>query len=187
MEHSQTQTQSHDPSSHNHLVRTETLASLADLGVTEDIPPLDFNFPEAGRRTDPEFPEEYTLETATGIVPEHLVQQIRSHATAVTQHRPSSSIHGQSPAELEKGEQPREFVTFTINDPENPQNWSNLFRWTVTILVSFLVVCIAFGSSIVTGGLGLIEAKYNVSLEVAILTCSIMVLGFAVGPLLWSP
>jgi len=55
------------------------------------------------------------------------------------------------------------------------------------LVASMLVVCIAYGSSIVTGGLGLIEDKYNVSLEVAILTCSIMVCGFAVGPLLWSP
>lgn len=55
------------------------------------------------------------------------------------------------------------------------------------MMASMLVVCIAFGSSIVTGGLGLIEEKYHVSQEVAILTCSIMVCGFAVGPLLWSP
>ncbi|PLB46478.1 MFS general substrate transporter [Aspergillus steynii IBT 23096] len=55
------------------------------------------------------------------------------------------------------------------------------------MVASALVVCIAYGSSIVTGGLGLIQEKYNVSLEVAILTCSIMVCGFAVGPLLWSP
>jgi multidrug resistance protein len=78
-------------------------------------------------------------------------------------------------------------VTFTIGDPENPQNWSRLYRWYITLVASILVLCIAFGSSIVTGGLGLIEEKYNVSLEVAILTCSIMVCGFAVGPLLWSP
>jgi multidrug resistance protein len=78
-------------------------------------------------------------------------------------------------------------VTFTFADPENPKNWSRLYRWYITLVASILVVCIAFGSSIVTGGLGLIEEKYGVSLEVAILTCSIMVCGFAVGPLLWSP
>lgn len=57
----------------------------------------------------------------------------------------------------------------------------------VTILVSMLVVCVAFGSCCVTGGLGLVEHRYNVSLEIAILSCSLMVLGFAVGPLVWSP
>lgn len=57
----------------------------------------------------------------------------------------------------------------------------------ITIFVSILIVAVAFGSSCVTGGLGLIEDKYNVSVEVAILTCSIMVAGFAVGPLAWSP
>lgn len=54
-------------------------------------------------------------------------------------------------------------------------------------MVSLLVIAVAFGSSCVTGGLGLVEEKYNVSQEVAILTCSIMVIGFAVGPLIWSP
>ena len=61
------------------------------------------------------------------------------------------------------------------------------YKWYITLVASALVVCIAYGSSYVTGGLGLVEDQYNVSLEVAILTCSIMVCGFAVGPLLWSP
>ncbi|KAJ5573329.1 polyamine transporter 3 [Penicillium hetheringtonii] len=92
-----------------------------------------------------------------------------------------------SPADVEKGGQPVDFVTFTIGDPDNPHNWSRLYRWYVTIVVSVLVVCVAYGSAIVTGGLGLIEKKYHVSLEVATLTVSVMVCGFAVGPLLWSP
>jgi multidrug resistance protein len=78
-------------------------------------------------------------------------------------------------------------VNFTKTGPENPHNWSRTFRWYISLVASLLVGCAAFGSSIVVGGLGLIEDKYNVSLEVGILTCSIMVCGFAEGPLLWSP
>ncbi|GME99929.1 unnamed protein product [Ambrosiozyma monospora] len=80
-----------------------------------------------------------------------------------------------------------ELVTFTINDPTNPHNWASWKRWTYTILLSLLVVCVAFGSSVVTGGLGLMSDKYHVSTEVSILSCSLMVLGFSVGPLIWSP
>ncbi|KAJ9615270.1 spermine transporter [Cladophialophora chaetospira] len=166
------------------LYRTETRATLQELGVSESSPRIDTNYPELNRPEDPIFPEEYTLETATGLVPQATLEQIRTRATVSTRHTNNSPD-----PDLEKqgSDAPVEFVTFTIGDAENPHNWSRLFRWYITMVASALVVCIAFGSSVVTGGLGLIEEKYNVSLEVAILTCSIMVLGFAVGPLLWSP
>jgi multidrug resistance protein len=158
------------------------------LGVSETPPRLDINYPEVGRQEDPLFPEEYTLETATGLVPQKTLEELRSRSSVATLRR-RRRLSFASDQDLEKkgAEEPSEFVTFTIGDPENPHNWSRLFRWYITLVVSILVVCIAFGSSTVTGGLGLIEDKYNVSLEVAILTCSIMVFGFAVGPLLWSP
>jgi multidrug resistance protein len=181
-----------EPAPHHNLNlqlhRTETRQTLYDLGVSENSPRLDINYPEVGRQEDPLFPEEYTLETATGLVPQKTLEQLRSRTSVATSRR-SRRLSFASDQDLEKkeAEEPSEFVTFTIGDPENPHNWSRLFRWYVTLVASILVVCIAFGSSIVTGGLGLIEDKYNVSLEVAILTCSIMVFGFAVGPLLWSP
>jgi len=165
------------------LYKTETRATLQNIGVSENPPPIDVNYPEVGRTGQPLFPEEYTIETVTGLVPQRTLEQIRSSA-----ERPSSSSdEEQEDPEKKAGEASVDFVTFTIADPENPHNWSNAYRWYITLMASMLVVCIAFGSSIVTGGLGLIEEKYNVSLEVAILTCSIMVCGFAVGPLLWSP
>ncbi|PLN86536.1 putative MFS multidrug transporter [Aspergillus taichungensis] len=157
------------------LHRTETRQSLSEKGVPETPPPLDYNYPEAGRDDYPIFPEEYTLETDTGLVPERTLTEIRSR------------VPTRRPSDIEKIPEEAEFVTFTTNDPGNPLNWSRLYRWYITMVASGLVVCVAYGSSIVTGGLGLIEEKYGVSEEVAILTCSIMVCGFAVGPLLWSP
>jgi hypothetical protein len=178
------QASSNEPS--GYLLRTETRQSLRDLGVSENIPLPDSNYPEVGRETEPVFPEEYTLETSTGLVGEQTLRSIRSTASTAVSRR-----HTRQPTipeeNIEKATEPFEFVTFKIGDSENPLNWPSLYRWYITIVVSILVVCISFGSSIVTGGLGLVEEKYNVSLEVAILTCSIMVLGFAVGPLLWSP
>ncbi|KIW03033.1 uncharacterized protein PV09_05686 [Verruconis gallopava] len=166
-----------DPSGHSHprheLQRVETQSTLRELGLSPVIPTVDVNYPEVGRPESPVFPEEYVVETATGLVPELSLEQIRSKPL-------------EDPLDLEK-RATAEFVTFTIGDSENPHNWSRGFRWYITLVASLLVVCIAFGSSIVTGGLGLIEEKYHVSLEVATLTCSIMVCGFAVGPLLWSP
>lgn len=167
-----------------HLIQDETRESLRSAGITEKAPATEFNYPEVGRKENPTFPEEYVIETRTGLVPQKTLEQIRSRSSSSTAQVPE----GNGNTDLEKGSQdPSEFITFTTNDPEHPYNWSRAYRWYITLVASALVVCVAYGSSIVTGGLGLIEEKYNVSLEVAILTCSIMVCGFAVGPLLWSP
>lgn len=185
-----------------HLYRTETRRTLHELGISDNTPALDINYPELGRDHHPIFPEEYTIETATGLVPQRTLEQIRSRASVAAAR--SSNLERDVEKDSESQEPTPsddkddndngngnaggvEFVTFTIGDPENPHNWSNLYRWYITLVVSMLVVCIAFGSSIVTGGLGLIQDEYHVSLEVAILTCSIMVIGFGVGPLIWSP
>ncbi|CAI7589962.1 unnamed protein product [Penicillium glandicola] len=163
---------SETPEPLHHPPMTETEESLRNRGIAETPRPLEYNYPAIGHDTDPVFPEE-TLE------------QIRSHGSTSTKiGTPANELD----TDVEKGGKgPTEFVTFTIGDPEHPYNWSRAYRWYITLVASALVVCVAFGSSIVTGGLGLIEEKYNVSLEVAILTCSITVCGFAVGPLLWSP
>lgn len=63
---------------HPHPLRTETRESLHNLGVSEKPPPLDDNYPAIGRESDPVFPEEYTLETKTGLVPKETLEQIRS-------------------------------------------------------------------------------------------------------------
>lgn len=167
------------------LTRVETHETLRNAGISEKPSQLDYNYPEVGRKDNPIFPDEYTVETSTGIVPQRTLEQIRSRGSTDTTQTPSNDK--QFDVENSAQNDEAEFVTFTIGDPEHPHNWSRLYKWYITLVASALVVCIAYGSSYVTGGLGLIEDQYNVSLEVAILTCSIMVCGFAVGPLLWSP
>lgn len=170
-----------EPPQHQQLgTETETRGYLSATG---SYPPLVNNYPEYGRQTDPVFPEEYTVETESGLIREQTLDQIRSQTSISTARRRRPSQHDLEKAPVES----TEFVTFKIDDPDHPHNWSRLFRWYITLVASTVVLCVAYGSSIVTGGLGLIEERYHVSLEVAILTCSIMVCGFAVGPLLWSP
>lgn len=198
------------------LGKTETARSLHEIGMSSVKPIADVNYPTVRNYKEIQFPEEYTLETETGLVPVTSLQQVRSRGSTLgfdpandlmkkLSHKPTLDVHHEQGAEYnisssnssrvtsesnekpEPGENETEFVTFLINDPQNPQNWSTNKKWVVTIIASLLVFTIAFGSSVPTGGLGLIEEKYHVSLEVAILTCSIMVIGFAVGPLVWSP
>lgn len=54
------------------ITRTETAKSLQDLGLSSDVPQPDINNPPV---ENPIFPEEYRLETETGLVP---VQTLRS-------------------------------------------------------------------------------------------------------------
>lgn len=182
------------------LVPTETVKSLQSMGVQSSAPIPDYNAPQ--NIQNPMFPEEYTLETPTGLVPVATLQNIGRTATNLTRVR-TARIEGVYSHELEESlsstekqdkqdnlqdlDPEIEFVTFLTNDPENPHNWPTWIRWVYTINLSILVISVAFGSSCVTGGLGLINDKFGVSTEVSTLTCSLMVLGFSIGPLLWSP
>ncbi|KAI0464704.1 spermine transporter [Komagataella kurtzmanii] len=182
------------------MVRTETKKSLKDLGVSDELPTLDPNRPIAVE--NPIFPEEYYLETETGLVPVATLQDLGRNPTAFEKLRKEKSRafpqpNGEAPifkdsSDVEtfksKEYSPEiEFVTFLINDPDNPYNWPTFTKWAYVIILSILVVAVAFGSSCISGALFTVEDNYNVSLEVAILTVSLMVLGFSLGPLLWSP
>lgn len=170
------------------LTKTETVTSLLSLGVSRSRPSIDPNFP-AIRSARPEFPEEYTLETETGLVPVSTLRQVRTLDNVPEAQEESSeeAVDLSEKEDLEKVSDDIQFVTFTIDDPENPQNWSRSFKWIITCIASFLVLAVAFGSAAPTGGMILIVNKFNVSIEVANITVAIMVIGFAVGPLIWSP
>ncbi|KAK9465930.1 major facilitator superfamily domain-containing protein [Lipomyces arxii] len=78
-------------------------------------------------------------------------------------------------------------VTFTPNDPGNPKNWSKLYKWYITMTVAALCFAVAFGSAVVTGDLEAVAEYFDVSLEVAILTVTLFVIGFGVGPMAFAP
>lgn len=187
------------------MVRTETAKSLKQHGLSRTTTIADPLRPT--NVANPIFPEEYTLETETGLVPVQTLRDIgrsRSLSKQLTRKSTNRSKEPQEENNENLGENDQEsltpttrdeqpfdpeiqFVTFTLNDPENPHNWNPTLRWCYTIILSMMVVCVAFGSSIVTGALGPMSEKYHVSIEVSILSCSLMVLGFSVGPLIWSP
>lgn len=174
------------------MARTETAKSLTDQGLNE-YRTTDINRPT--NVENPIFPEEYTMETRTGLVPVTTLHSIgrtaskkQSLSRPQTKEEEAASSEDSQPTAPEKQYDPEiEFVTFLVDDPENPHNWPGWKRWTYVILYSTVVIAVAFGSSCVTGGLEIVAERHHVSLEVAILTCSLMVLGFSVGPLLWSP
>lgn len=172
------------------LTRTETAQTLQELGVRKSAPVPDVVAPTYA--APPVFPEEYTMETPSGVVPLTQLETLGRQATNLsrrTTERPpvlENLEEVETAAEKEEDMSPH-FVTFVTNDPENPHNWAPMWRWTYTVLLSTLVICVAYGSACVAGGLGTIQKKYHVGQEVAILSVSLMVIGFALGPLIWSP
>ncbi|KAI9266766.1 major facilitator superfamily domain-containing protein [Phascolomyces articulosus] len=78
-------------------------------------------------------------------------------------------------------------LSWKQDDPENPHNWSKKYRWLFTLVVSSLVISSAFGSSIVSGDRTGVMNEFHVSSTVSALQVSLMVCGFGVGPILWSP
>ncbi|CAD6624978.1 XXYS1_4_G0036720.mRNA.1.CDS.1 [Saccharomyces cerevisiae] len=187
------------------LTKTETVKSLQDLGVTSAAPVPDINAPQTAKNNI--FPEEYTMETPSGLVPVATLQSMGRTASALSRTRTkqlnrtatNSSSTGKEEMEEEETEEREdqsgeneldpeiEFVTFVTGDPENPHNWPAWVRWSYTVLLSILVICVAYGSACISGGLGTVEKKFHVGMEAAILSCSLMVIGFSLGPLIWSP
>jgi MFS family permease len=156
------------------ISRTETAKSLAELGISSSIPRSGINRPPV---ENPIFPEEYTLETETGIVPVQSLQVIgRSKTVVSTEEKEEKPIDSDI-----------ELVTFRIDDPENPHNWNPVIVWIYTIIFSLFVICAAYGSSSLAGGLFTINEKFHVSTEVSTLSVSLMVIGFSLGPLIWAP
>ncbi|KAJ5952782.1 uncharacterized protein N7479_011195 [Penicillium vulpinum] len=73
------------------------------------------------------------------------------------------------------------------NDPENPQNYNNRRKWIITLTMSSMTVWITFASSVFSAATLVTAKEFNVSTEVMVLGTSLVVFGFALGPLCWAP
>ncbi|GAA5946169.1 hypothetical protein JCM3765_000142 [Sporobolomyces pararoseus] len=78
-------------------------------------------------------------------------------------------------------------VTWQENDPENPLNFSPVKKWLITLNAAFATLCVAFASSVYSGGIRQMIVFFGKDIEVLTLGISLFVLGFAFGPLLFAP
>lgn len=78
-------------------------------------------------------------------------------------------------------------ITWIPDDPRNPQQLSPAYKWLLTMLISLAALAAALVSSAYSGGLVEIVEYFQFSKEVAYVGISLYVLGFALGPLIWSP
>ncbi len=82
---------------------------------------------------------------------------------------------------------PYTMVAFEPNDPDNPKNWTRLKKWWITMVVAVTCLVVALCSSVITPGIQGVVDEFNVSREVALLSITVFVVGFGVGPLAFAP
>ncbi|KAI9819636.1 MAG: hypothetical protein M1827_007086 [Pycnora praestabilis] len=78
-------------------------------------------------------------------------------------------------------------VTFLDSDPKNPKNWSKFRKWWVTMMVGGVCFAAAFSSAIVTPGVYVVADALETSTEISLLQVTVFVVGFGIGPLVFSP
>ena len=76
---------------------------------------------------------------------------------------------------------------YATDDAENPQNWSKGKKATVVLQIYLYTLAVYMGSAIFTPSEPYIVEKLGVAPNVASLGLSMYVLGYGMGPLLWSP
>ncbi|OOF98667.1 hypothetical protein ASPCADRAFT_162317 [Aspergillus carbonarius ITEM 5010] len=76
---------------------------------------------------------------------------------------------------------------YTTHDPENPQNWSSGKKLMTVAQIYLYTLVVYMGSSIYTPSAPQIQARFGVSETAASLGLALYVLGYGVGPMLFSP
>lgn len=107
--------------------------------------------------------EEYTTETLDG----QILREVRSNVTGNIERY--------------------ELVTWKVHDPENPKNWSKAYKWWCTMCVAVTCFVVAFNSAVITADIEGVAEEFHVSEEVALLTITLFVVGFGIGPMLFAP
>ncbi|KAK7525417.1 polyamine transporter [Phyllosticta citriasiana] len=79
------------------------------------------------------------------------------------------------------------YITYGIDDHDNPRNWPKWKKWYITCFASMLNILTCLCAGGISSGAEDIAATFNVSSEVTILCLSMYILGFAIGPVLLAP
>ncbi|KAH6682533.1 major facilitator superfamily domain-containing protein [Halenospora varia] len=101
-----------------------------------------------------------------------------------TSEKPSGEIQGGLEPD---GEHHWKLVTFLPNDPENPKNWSKAYKWYCTMVVAVTCFVVALCSSVITADIIGVEEEFHRSEEVVLISISIFVVGFGLGPMVFAP
>ncbi|TFK23326.1 MFS general substrate transporter [Coprinopsis marcescibilis] len=88
---------------------------------------------------------------------------------------------------MQKPKDPNQVSWDGPDDPENPQNWSQGYKWWLTVATMIMCINVTFASSAPTSAVLLLKQQFHTSREVADLITSVFLLGYCIGPLFWGP
>jgi hypothetical protein len=112
---------------------------------------------------------------------ENIMEQDSSTTT------PSPPSPTPPPPEKQQQQQDYNIIAFTPSDPGNPKNWSKAYKWYCTLVVALTCFVVAFASSVITADVVGVVEEFGVSEEVALLSITVFVVGFGVGPMVFAP
>ncbi len=78
-------------------------------------------------------------------------------------------------------------VEFQKGDVDNPMNWGQIKKWSLTAIVTCSVFAVTFASSAYSVSAREIKTAFDIDDTVFITGVSVFVLGFAIGPAVWGP
>lgn len=80
-----------------------------------------------------------------------------------------------------------ELVTFPPGDVANPRNWPTWRKWSIVVAIGLIDLSVSFAASSFSPASTKFAKDMNVSSEVATLGLSLLVFGFALGPMTLAP
>lgn len=155
------------------------ITSRRHASYPEDYP--DFQLPVSNKQPNP------SLGTPTHSIRLDKDKESQTQDPSSLDENPENAQH-QTPV---PNHYPNDGITivtwYSENDPENPHNWSSTKKLWVSFLILTYTFSVYIGSSLYTASEGDITSIFGVSDTASALGLSLYVIGYGIGPMLFSP
>ncbi|KAG8169828.1 hypothetical protein KVR01_000573 [Diaporthe batatas] len=111
----------------------------------------------------------------------------KPNGTDASSPRPERSIAGDVTRSVEDGQDVFLVDWYGPDDPENPTNWPEAWKFLVAAQVCVLNFVVYIASSLYVPGETGFELEFGAGPTAAILGLSLFSVGYGLGPMLWSP
>ncbi|GAA5871626.1 hypothetical protein JCM16303_000812 [Sporobolomyces ruberrimus] len=73
------------------------------------------------------------------------------------------------------------------DDPDNPQNFSRGKKLFISFQICLMTFSVYLGASLITSSETGLQEEFGISRTLSVLSLSLYILGYGIGPMLWSP
>lgn len=144
-------------------------------------------YPEDDIEQHPHHHDLHRVTTIESIAEQDNISRILSGRRTMS-HKPIPQMGGGRDFPPEVGDQKIYQVDFDgPDDPRHPHNWNTRRKLVICAGLAFSSLLTAWGSSVFSAGVPFAAKEFHVADVVGILGVSLYILGFASGPVIWSP